>query len=66
MPDVSARAPSVENEDASNLFSRTRLKSAKAEADYSNRPQRREQNENARKRLEVTSNAQFAAFTSLF
>ena len=66
MPDVSARAPSVENEDALKLFSRTRWKSAKAEADYSNRPRRREHSENARKRLEVTFNAQFAAFTSLF
>ena len=66
MPDVSARAPSEENEDASNLFSRTRCKSAKAEADYSNRPRRREHNENARKRLEVTSNAQFAVFTDSF
>ena len=38
----------------------------KAEADYSNRPRRREHNENARKRLEVTSNSQFAVFTDSF
>ena len=66
MPDVSARAPTVENENALNPFSKTRWKSAKAEADYRNRPRRREHRENARKRLEVTSNAQFAAFASIF
>ena len=62
MPDVSARAPTVENEDALNSFSKTRGKSEKAEDGYSNRPRRREHSENARNDW----NAQFAAFTSLF